>query len=326
MKRIFQQFAGTLVLAFAASLTAMVAVHAADYPERPIEIVVPYSAGGGTDMVGRTFALVLSKYLGGQSVVVNNKPGAGGAIGMTEALNAKPDGYKLGLVTVEMTILPHMGMAKFQASEFTPIARLNADPAAITVRADAPWNTIEEFLTHTRANPQRIQMGEGGPAGNIWNIAAVALEEKAKVSFNHIPFAGAGPAVLALLGGHVDAVSVSPGEVSQYVLAGKLKTLAVMADKRWPGAFKNVPTLKERGMDVVVEAWRGIAGPKGMPPAIVAQLQVAAQKAANDPVFINALEKANMGWSYADAKEFGQTINQADRFFAKLVPTLGIKN
>ena len=320
MNRTLQKFLGILLL------TSMAASHAADYPERPVEIVVPYAAGGGTDMVGRTFALVLSKYLGSQSVVVNNKPGAGGAIGMTEALNAKPDGYKLGLVTVEMTILPHMGMAKFQASEFTPIARLNADPAAITVRADAPWNTIEEFLAHARANPQRVQMGEGGPAGNIWNIAAVALEEKAKVSFNHVPFAGAGPAVVALLGGHVDAVSVSPGEVSQHVMAGKLKTLAVMADKRWPGAFKDVPTLKERGMDVTVEAWRGIAGPKNLPPAIVAQLQVAAQKAANDPVFRNALEKGNMGWSYADAKEFAQTINQSDRFFAKLVPTLGIKN
>jgi tripartite-type tricarboxylate transporter receptor subunit TctC len=299
---------------------------AADYPERPIELVVPVSAGGGTDAVARAFAESARMYLPQQPFLVTNKPGASGAIGMAEVVNAKPDGYKLGLVIVEMTILPYTGTAKFKASDFTPIARLNADPGAITVRADAPWNTIEEFIAHARKNPGAVQMGEGGTAGNIWNIAAVALEEKAQIKVNHVPFPGASPAVIALLGGHVDAVSVSPGEVSQHVAAGKLKTLALMSDKRWGGVFEKVPTFKERGMDINVQAWRGLAGPKNMPPAVVAHLQEVARKSAADPFFRTMLEKATLGWSYADAKEFQATIDQDDAFYSKLIPKLGIKN
>src|SRR2546425_4410596 len=171
---------------------------AADYPVKSIEIVVPVAPGGGTDMVARAFVEAARRHLPQQPFIVTNKPGASGAIGMGEVVNAKPDGYKLGLVIVELTILPHMGIAKFTANDLKPIARLNADPAAITVRADAPWNSIEEFLAHARSNPGKVQMGEGG-AGTIWNFASVAFEEKAKIKVNHVPFMGAAPAVLALL-------------------------------------------------------------------------------------------------------------------------------
>ncbi len=302
------------------------AAWAADYPVKPIEIVVPVAPGGGTDMVARAFVEAARKYLPQQPFVVTNKPGASGAIGMAEVANAKPDGYKLGLVIVEMTILPHMGLAKFTVNDFKPIARLNADPAAITVRADAPWNTIEEFITYARSKPGGVQMGEGGGAGNIWNLAAVAFEEKAQIKVNHVPFMGASPAVLALLGGHVEAVSVSPGEVAQHVAAGKLKTLAVMSDKRWGGLFEKVPTLKERNIDVSVEAWRGLAAPKDTPAEIVDLLRGVAQKAAADPVFRDTLAKANLGWSYADADGFRSTMTRDHAFFGALVPKLGLKN
>lgn len=143
---------------------------------------------------------------------------------------------------------------------------------------------------------------------------------------NHVPFQGAAPAVLALLGGHVGVVVVSPGEVAPHVAAGKLKTLAVMADRRWGGLFEKVPTLKERDIDLSVEAWRGLAAPKDTPAEIIDLLRGVAQKAAADPVFRDALAKANLGWSYADADGFHATMTRDHTFFGALVPKLGLKN
>lgn len=225
----------TLVAAAAASvLPGPIMAQSSDYPMRPIEILVPASAGGGTDVLSRAFAEAAKKHLP-QPMVINNKPGASGAIGMGEMINAKPDGYKLCMVIVEITILPHLGLTKYTWEDFQPIARLNADPAAITVRADAPWNTIEEFLVASQKNPGAMKMGNSGN-GSIWHLAHAALEDKAGVKFNPIPFQGAAPAVVALLGGHIDAVSVSPGEVAVHVAGGKLKILAIMSDQRINGS------------------------------------------------------------------------------------------
>ena len=309
----------------AACFAACGVARASDYPSRPIELIVPVSAGGGTDIVGRAFADAAKKYLPQQPITVFNKPGASGAIGMGELINAKPDGYKIGIVIVELTILPNLGTVKFTASDLRPIARLNADPSAITVRADAPWKTIEEFLAHARANPKKVTMGNGGN-GSIWHLAAAALEDKTGISVNHVPFQGSAPAVVGLLGGHVDAVSVSPGEVAQHVAAGKLRTLAVMADRRWAGVFEAVPTLKERGIDLSVEAWRGLAVPKAAPPDVVDTLSTLARKAADDDLFKTTLSKANLGWSYADAAGFQVTIDRDRAFFKQLVPKLEMKN
>ena len=193
------------------------------YPNRAVELVVPSSAGGGTDSMARALSDVMRKHLA-QPLVVVNKPGASGAIGMQDVLNAKPDGYKVCVVFAELAILPHMGQVKFSADDFTLIARLNADPSAITVKADAPWKTIEEFLAAARSAPGKLQVGNAGN-GSIWHLAAAALEDRTQLKFNQIPFQGAAPAVQALLGGHVDAVAVSPGEVSAHVTAGDRKSV-----------------------------------------------------------------------------------------------------
>ncbi len=315
-----------LQLAAGTCLAGGLPTWAADgYPARPIELIVPVSAGGGTDIVGRAFADAAKKHLPQQPMTVINKPGASGAIGMGEVVHAKPDGYKIGIVIVELTILPSLGNIRFSASDLQPIARLNADPAALTVRADAPWKTIEDLLAHARDKPKQVAMGNGGN-GSIWHLAAAALEEKTAVQFNHVPFQGSAPAVVGLLGGHVDAVSVSPGEVAQHVAAGKLRTLAVMADRRWSGDFDAVPTLKERRIELSVEAWRGLAVPKGVPQGVVDTLSVVARKAAEDDAFKATLAKANLGWSYADAAGFQATIDRDRAFFEQLVPRLNIKN
>ncbi|MDB5895427.1 MAG: transporter substrate-binding protein, partial [Rhodoferax sp.] len=212
---------GLTALAALTALTALglgAAQAQSDFPTRPIELVVPFQPGGGTDALARSFADATRKHMP-QSMIIVNKPGASGAIGWQDVISAKPDGYRLAVVTVELTTLPHMGIGKFTYEDLQPIARLNADPAAITVRSDAPWNTIEEYLAAARKDPGKIGVGNAGN-GSIWHLAASALEEKTGVKFNHIPFQGAGPAVLALLGGHVDSVAVSPAEVTTYVAAG----------------------------------------------------------------------------------------------------------
>ena len=292
------------------------------YPTRPIDLIVPAGAGGGTDVLARAFAEAAKKHLP-QPITVVNRPGASGMIGHGEMINARPDGYKLAIVFAEIVIVPHLGLSKLSYEDFTPIARLNADPAAITVKADAPWNTIEEFLAASRAKPGEIKMGNSGP-GSIWHLAHAALEDKVGVKYNPIPFGGAAPAVLALMGGHVDAVAVSPGEVATHVASGKLKTLAVMADRRLRG-FDNVPTLKERGIDLSIGTWRGLAAPKATPPEVIAILVEATRKAADEAVIKDTLDRLSMGYSYADAETFRAGMKRDNELFKQLVNKLGIK-
>lgn len=292
------------------------------YPNRPIELIVPAGAGGGTDVLARAFAEAAKKHLP-QPITVLNRPGASGMIGHGEMINARPDGYRIAVVFAEIVIVPHLGLSKLSYEDFVPIARLNADPAAITVKADAPWNTIEEFIAASKARPGELKMGNSGN-GSIWHLASAAFEDKVGVRYLPVPFGGAAPAVLALLGGHVDAVAVSPGEVVTHVQSGKLKTLAVMADRRVKG-FENVPTLKERGIDVSIGTWRGIAVPKGTPPDVVAVLTEATRKSADEPVLREALDRLSMGYAYADADAFRANMRRDNETFRQLVAKLGIK-
>lgn len=315
-------FTRRTVLAAGSAALALPGWAQSEYPNKPIELVVPYAAGGGTDVLARAFAEATRKYIS-QPITVLNKPGASGAIGWQDVVNSKPDGYKLAVLTVELTTIPHMGLAKFTYEDFAPLARLNADPAAITVKADAPWNTIEEFLAAAKKAKGGMKLGNSGN-GSIWHLAAAALEEKTGVKFNQAPFNGAAPAVLALMGGHIDVVSVSPAEVTTYVQSGKLKTLAVMADQRVKG-FENVPTLKERGIDLSIGTWRGLAAPKGTPPEIIAKLKDLAAKAMNEPVMKDAMDKQNMGIAWADDVQFRAAMAKDNAYFKQLMAKLNIR-
>jgi tripartite-type tricarboxylate transporter receptor subunit TctC len=293
-----------------------------DFPNHTVELIVPYQPGGGTDALARAFADASHTHMS-QSIVIVNRPGAGGAIGWNEVINARPDGYKLAVLTVELLTLPHLGLAKFNYDDFQPIAQLNADPAAITVKADAPWNTVEEFLAAARKKPDEVRVGNSG-TGSIWHLAAAALEDKTGTRFNHIPFQGAGPAVLALLGGHIDAVAVSPAEVSNYVQAGKLKMLMVMADQRLK-AFDKVPTAKERGIDISIGTWRGLGAPKNTPPDVMAKLREITAKTAAEPLMREVMDKQNLGYVYTDGTVFKDTLAKDNAYFKALITKLNIK-
>ena len=305
------------VAAVLASSMFSTSVAAADYPTRPIEIVVPSSAGGGTDVMARLFAETAKKYVP-QPFIVSNKPGAGGGIGMTEVQRATPDGYKIGVLISELAIISHVGISKVTTKDFIPIARLNGDPGLIAVRSDAPWQSIDELLAQARKQPGTVSMGNAG-TGTIWHLAAAAVEEKTEVRFNHVPFQGAAPSVLALVGGHVDAITVSPAEIGSHVAAGKVRVLVAMAERRLPAPFDKVVTFKEKGVDLVMGTWRGLGVPLGTAPEVVQYLREAARKTGEDPAFREALVKANLQPAYMDGEPFQVFMNNASNHFKKLV-------
>ena len=307
-------------LACLAAAHAPAFAQATGYPTKPIELVVPYPAGGGTDVLARAFALAALKHLP-QPLVVVNKPGAAGAIGWADVLNGKEPGYKVAVLATDLMTQPNMGLTRITYEDFTPIARLNYDPAALTVRADAPWNTVEDFVAAAKKGDFRI--GNGGN-GSTWHLAAAAIEEKTGARFNHIPFAGANPAALSLLGGHIEAITVSAAEVYTHVAGGKLKVLGVMSDQRIKG-FENVPTFKERGLDLQIGTWRGLAVPKGTPAEIVAVLRAATAKTAQEQSLRDALDKQNMGYAYADGDAFHAVMARDHAFYRTLIQKLGLK-
>jgi tripartite-type tricarboxylate transporter receptor subunit TctC len=210
------------------------------FPNKAVTLIVPYAAGGGTDITARALAKAAEKHLG-QPVVVLNRTGGGGSIGLMEGANAKGDGYTVTFLPMELTTLPHLGLLPITYERFKPIAQTNFDPSALTVRAQAPWKTAAEFLAYAKAHPGELRIGNAG-TGSIWHLEAAILEKGAGVTFSHIPYEGAGPAVSALLSGFVDAVTVSPAEVKKLVTEGKLRTLAIQAAER-TDALPGVPTL-----------------------------------------------------------------------------------
>lgn len=294
-----------------------------DFPKKPITLIVPYAAGGGTDTTARALAKAAEKFLG-QPIVVVNRTGGGGSVGLMEGANAKSDGYTVTFLPAELTILPHLGLLPITYEKFKPIAQTNFDPSAITVRAEAPWQNVNEFLDFAKAHPGELKMGNAG-TGSIWHLAAATLERETGVEFAHIPFEGAGPAISALMDGFVDAVPVSPAEVKKYVDEGKLRTLAVNADKR-SEALPGVPTLEEEtGIHVnFTSTWRGIAVPKDTPDAIAGLLTEAFIKGTEDRSFREYMRVNGLGLQVTDGKTFSRQLKESNDLFSKMIPELGL--
>src|SRR6218665_167342 len=232
------------------------------YPARSVEIIVPWAVGGGSDAVARAFADAATR-LTGQSFVVINRPGASGAIGHHEGAAARPDGYKLTMVTPEVSLAYLQGIGKTQWSDFQYVARINIDPIALVVKADAPWSTLEQFTDYARSHPGLASISNSG-VGATYHLAAIALEKKTGLSFNNVPYIGAAPAVMGLLSGQVDAALATTGEVGVHVKGGKLRMLGVMSERRLKD-FDQVPTFHERQIDVQLATWRALAAPQATP-------------------------------------------------------------
>ena len=292
------------------------------YPSQPITLVVPFQPGGGTDAVARTFAKVSDKYFP-KGMIVLNKSGAGGAVGWKYVLNQKPDGYTLAVVTGEFVTLPLLNLFDRSYKDYTPLVQLNADPTTLVVHNDSPYKTVEDFLEAARKNPNGLNVGTPG-TGAVYDVALSAFEVKSGTQVTHVPYPGSGPSLLALLGNQVDAVATSPAEAAEYVRGGKMRLLVVMDNER-VAEFRDVPTAREKGIDVSYGTWRGIAGPKHMPPEAVKVLKDAFEKMAQEPELVNSIKTQNLGYVYADGEAFEKKMAKETEGYAKVLKELNLK-
>ncbi len=281
-------------------------VFAQEYPSRSITLIVPFPPGGVADNVARPVAQALSKQLG-QTVIIENKQGAGGGIGMAFVAKAKPDGYTLLLALSSISVIPEadkvLGRAPmFQLDQLLPIARFTADPVVLAVRAESPWKSYAEFIAFAKANPKKLNYGSSGNYGTM-HVPMEMLASSAGVTLTHVPFTGAAPAVTALLGGTLDAVASGPSTVVQHVKAGKLRVLANWGPERHP-ALPDVPTLRELGVATEYAQWSGLFTPAGTPEPVLAALRKAAREVQDDAGFKQAFVTLQTPLAYLDAPAF----------------------
>jgi tripartite-type tricarboxylate transporter receptor subunit TctC len=286
------------------------------FPQREVTIVVPFNPGGASDMTARIIAKGMERELG-KPVVVVNKAGGSGGVGMSQVARSPADGYTMSYIPVELVMHKALKLSDLEPTTFAFVGQTTVVPAALTVPVDAPYKTVADFLKYAKANPGKVRVGNSG-AGSIWHIAASALEQNQGVKFNHIPFEGAAPAVTALMGKHIEAVTVNSGEVKAGVDAGKLKILAVMTPERDP-AFPNVPTLKESGVNLEFAGWGGFAAPKGTPKPVMDKLSAALKAAASTDEFKSFITSRGMIVSYRDAASFTKFVDDQYVFFNDLL-------
>ncbi len=275
------------------------------YPSKPITLIVPFPPGGVADIVARPVAEAIGRHLN-VPVVIENKAGAGGGIGMGYVAKARPDGYTLLLALSSISILPEadrvLGRAPmYQFNQFVPIARFTADPTVLVVRSESPWKTLAEFVADARKRPGTISYGSSGNYGTM-HVPMEMFAASAGIKLLHVPYTGAGPAVVSLLGGNIDAVSSGPSTVIQHVKAGKLRVLATWGDARL-ASLPDVPTLTESGYAVVFSQWTALFAPAGTPEAAIAKLRDAARATAPDPRFVAAMATVETPIQYLDAPD-----------------------
>lgn len=310
-----------LVLALlVCSVTTSFALAQQTFPNRAITIIVPWSAGGGTDVLARALARSGQEHLG-VPVVVENRPGGSGAVGLGEVLVAQPDGYTLAILPVELAFLSQTGIYPFSFDNFTKIMNLNTDPAALTVKAGR-FADVEEFISYARANPGALKVGHSG-TGLLWHLAAGTLALEADIDLVYVPFDGAAPAQAALIGGHIDAITVSGAEVTAQVRAGELQVLAVMGEARLD-VFPDVPTMRELGIDVNINTFRGLGGPRGIPADRVAILHDAFKKMMEEPEFVATLENMGLGIDYRSTADYEILATETAQALEPTVRALGL--
>lgn len=292
----------------------------ATFPDRPISLICPFSAGGGTDLICRKLAHEAEKRLG-VPVLVNNVTGGGGAVGHAAGRLAAPDGYTVLACTFELVSLPIQGLVPFTYEDFDLMLLLNMDPAAVAVRADSPINSLEEFIRRGR-DGEPISIGNSG-AGAVWHLAAEMLADKTGIQAIHVPFDGASQAITALIGGHIEAVAVSPAELQTYVQSGQVKILAVMSDAPLKN-FPDVPTCRSMGLDLVFGTWRGLALPKGVEPEIRSLLQRTFREVVVSDEFEEFARQSGMNICIMQSKEFNDLVERQSKEVGKMMTRLGL--
>jgi tripartite-type tricarboxylate transporter receptor subunit TctC len=301
------------------------AVQAQSYPDRPITLVVPWGAGGGTDAVARILATLMEKDLG-QPVNVVNRTGGSGVVGHSAIASAAPDGYTIGLITVEITMMHHQKLTELNPTSYTPIALVNLDPAGFQVRADSSYKTMGDVLAAVKANPGKFK-ASGTGQGGIWHLALAGWLRDAKVdpaSVPWVPSNGAAPGLQDLVAGGIEFVPCSLPEARSLIDAGKVRSLAVMSTQR-SALFPAVPTLKESaGSDWATGAWRGIAAPKGLPANVAARLEASVKKAYDSKEYKDFMAQRGFGLLWGNGSEFAAFMGKADADMKAVMTAVGL--
>jgi tripartite-type tricarboxylate transporter receptor subunit TctC len=281
--------------------------YAQDYPTKPIEVIVGYPPGGGTDMIARAVVDVAHKYLG-QPMVVINKAGATGTIGAQFVAAAKPDGYTLLVAGGSETItVPHFKSLPYSPiNDFVPVMRFIIERVGFNVRADSPWKTMQEFMADAKRNPEKYTYATSG-IGGIHHATMLVTEKRTGIRLRHVPHKGGAETLAALMGNHVNLAMASPNEAYALIEGGRIRQLAHTSLVRSP-LYPDIPTLKELGYDVYIENQKGFVAPKGTPQPIVQKLHDSLKKVFDDPQFKASIEKLRLEIAYLNGEDFGRAM------------------
>lgn len=303
----------TMVLA-----VSSIGVNAAPaFPNRPVEAVVAFSAGGGADLIFRAAAQYFPKYANNQPMLVKNVPGAAGVPGIVDFSRAKPDGLTILHWNVAHVIKTHMSKVPFSATSFEPVIQLVADNNYLLVKADSPYKTLGDLIEAAKKNPGKITIGNGGPGGGH-HMAALLLEDHTGADFLHVPYQGGGPAITGLLAGQIDAsMNIAPEGLNN-VEAGQLRILAIFSDGKYE-KIPTAPTAKEQGFNLVIPQWRGVVVPQGTPKATIKQLHDIYLKILRDPEFVKKMSEMGVVISYKNSDDFGKYLKEEDLKYEKLI-------
>lgn len=318
-----RKFAVLFAVVFMVLFSLNGAAFAGSFPEKDLTLIVPWSAGGGTDTIARALVKSAKKYIG-VNVNVVNKTGGQGVVGMSAAKMARPDGYTVGLITFGLSTYKLMGLSKLTYRDFELLQLLNQSAAALSVTADSKYKTLKEVMEYAKTNPGKVTIGHTG-AGVAWHLSAASLGTLYGVDFNFIPFDGGAPTRSALLGHHVDIAATGIDEMKQLYEAGQTRILAVNSLTRHP-AFPDVPTLAEAGykIDSPVLDWRGLALPKGVPADRVKFLQDGFKKMFEDPEFKEFCKEVGLLLVYKDSKGFEDFLANMEQVLKPTLDAVGL--
>ncbi|MET0651972.1 MAG: tripartite tricarboxylate transporter substrate binding protein [Hyphomicrobiaceae bacterium] len=314
----------TLAALLAVFVTTTQSVQAA-FPERPVTLIVPWAAGGGTDAVARYIASALEKELG-QPVNVINRTGGNGVVGHAAIAGATPDGYTIGLITLEINMMHWVGLTELTHESYTPLALVNADPAAIHVHASSKFTKLSDLVDAIKANPGKLKASGTGQGGS-WHLAMAGMLHSLKVDPNSVgwvPSTGAATALTDLAAEGIDFVSCSLPEARALISAGKVKSLALMADKR-AALFPDTPTLKEAsGSPWVKGVWRGMVGPKGLPPDIASRYEALFKKVHESADFKKFMDERGFEMVWGNATEFASFMKKDNGEIGDMLKLMGL--
>ncbi|HEV7601852.1 MAG TPA: tripartite tricarboxylate transporter substrate binding protein [Bradyrhizobium sp.] len=319
-------FAASTAAAAAAAGLGLKPALAQAYPARPVTVIVPWGAGGGTDATARIVAALLEKDLG-QPFNVVNRTGGSGVVGHSAIASAQPDGYTIGMLTVEISMMHWQGLTELAPTSYTPLALMNEDPPGISVSGSSPYKTVKELADAIKAAPAGKMKASGTGQGGIWHLALVGWMKAMGLPANQVgwvPSNGAAPAMQDLAAGGLDLCTCSIPEARAIIEAGKARALAIMAPARNP-SFPNVATLKEAmGIDYSTGAWRGIAGPKGLPADIASKLTASLQKVYDSKEFKDFMSNRGFGTVWGDAAQFAAFMDKGDAQMGEAMKAAGL--